>query len=175
MNSAYHLRLVHVHFSHHKSHHDSWWQTPAKIHIIACFYDLYFVPATSNVGIHCMKHPKPALPPKGRGERRIKNHRTPPLCDQNPFYLSTSFWTPLYNPTIFQPTWNWWTFLDVKHSWSENWQFLPRIAWARPHAQRIGLHAIGSTANKQRNDTVDVLTLHFKLGVSDIHWCFHPI
>ena len=157
MNSAYHLRLVHVHFFRHKSHHDSWWQTPAKIHIRACFYHLYIAQQLAMLASIVWNIQSPLFHLRGEVHGPQKIIELYPVSGHH--YIIQLFSNPLGIDEFF----------DVKHPWLENWQFLPRIAWARPHAQRIGLHAIGSTANKQRNDTVDVFTLHFKLGAWDIH------
>lgn len=40
----------------------------------------------------------------------LRGSVNPTLWDKDRFYWSTSVSTPLYNSTIFQPTWNWWIF-----------------------------------------------------------------
>ena len=63
--STWHSRCLHVFFTSHlmMTHH--------PYHSMLLNITLYR-PATSNIGIHCMKHPKSTLPPKGRGEWRIQ-------------------------------------------------------------------------------------------------------
>lgn len=102
----------------------------------------------------------------------LRGSVNPTLWDKDRFYWSTSFRTPEIQ--LFSNPLGTGELFDVKHPFGLRIQFLPSIAWARPHAQRIGLHAIGSTANKKGNDTVDVFTFHFKPSAWDIHWRFHP-